>query len=102
MDAIGIPSKFGGYEPDLIVSGLGIEGLVVFTLNLFFLVNVFLAFVFLMYAGIQFITASGDVGKLAKARKAITGSAVGLVLSILSLALIWILKKFLGIDFPLL
>lgn len=40
-----------------------------------------LAVIFVIYAGIQYITSSGDPGKTATAKSGITNAAVGIILS---------------------
>lgn len=40
-----------------------------------------LAVIFVIYAGIQYITSSGDPGKTATAKAGITNAAVGIILS---------------------
>ena len=46
------------------------------------------AVIMVIYAGILYITAAGDAGKLAKAKTAIVWAVVGLVVVILSYAIV--------------
>lgn len=47
-----------------------------------------IAVIMIIYAGILYITAAGDAGKLAKAKTAIIWAVVGLVVVILSYAIV--------------
>ena len=97
--ATGIPNQFDG-EPELFVAGSSVGELVLFALNLLFLVNTALAFLFLLYAGIQYITAGGDAGKVESAQGAIRGALIGLVLSALAFSLIQVIGGIGGVDVP--
>jgi hypothetical protein len=47
-----------------------------------------LAIIMFIYAGIMFLTSSGDPGKLTKARDAVIWGAVGIVVALLSYGII--------------
>lgn len=52
------------------------------------------AFVFMLIGGINFMTATGDPGKIKKAKDTILYSAIGLVVCIISAAVVnWIIAK---------
>ncbi len=99
MNGPGIP-YFPG-EPGNIVDFGDPRGLVLLALNLFLLLNIALTFIMLVWAGYQFIGSGGDTKKLLEARSAITGVVVGLVLTILSFAIISLIKGSFGFSFPL-
>ena len=53
--------------------------------------------VMLVYSGYMYMTAGGDEEKVRNAQKTITGSLIGLVISLLSLVLVnFVLETFLG------
>lgn len=53
--------------------------------------------VMLVYSGYMYMTAGGDEEKVRTAQKTITGSLIGLVISLLSLVLVnFVLETFLG------
>ena len=100
MNGPGIPTSFEG-EPTGIMNFGDPGGLVLLALNLFLLFNVALTFIMLVWAGYQFIGSGGDTKKLTEARSAITGVIAGLVLTILSFAIISLIKGSFGFTFPL-
>lgn len=76
--------------PAVLTGGLDITGKNAIQLgfNLLFAVAAVIVTVMLIFAGIQWITSSGDPMKVASAKKRITYSIIGLVVVVLAFALV--------------
>ena len=90
----------GGYQP-----GSGIEGSTGAVEKLLSNVLVVLTIVggiaftlYFLLGGLNWITAGGDKGKIDKAKAMMTGGATGLIVIVVSYAIIWIVGKALGLD----
>lgn len=68
-------------------------------LGLLFLTAVLLALFFSIFAGIQWITASGDKQKIASARLRLTYAVVGLIVVFASFTILSIVGKLFNISF---
>jgi hypothetical protein len=79
-----------GVAPERII-GRGIQFVISF-LGILFLG-------FMIYAGILWMTASGDEKKVEKAREMIVESIIGLVIVSLAYALVYFITNFLGMNF---
>lgn len=67
-------------------------------LGFLMVVGIILSTAFLVYGGILWITSSGDKQKLDKARKTLLYSIIGLIVMSLSLLIINVLGKILGLN----
>lgn len=80
----GSANTFGGFVTSIMEGVLAIGAI--------------LLLLYLVWAGIEWITAAGDSGKVQKARDKITQSVVGLIVLASAWALFMLLQNFLGIQ----
>lgn len=96
--ALEVPG-YGRIEaPDNVPQGLNLGAILTVFLGLFMVVGVVLSISFLSYGGILWITSGGDKQKLEKSRKTIIFSIIGLILMALSLLIVTVVGKLLGVD----
>lgn len=57
-----------------------------------------LVFMYLIWAGIDWISAGGDSGKVQKARERITGAIIGIIVLASSVGIFMLVQQFLGIK----
>lgn len=96
-----LPQNLGEAEVTTIFTGMSVGGLILFALNVLFLLNSLLAFLYLLFAGLQYTTAAGDMDKVRSAQNSIRGAVIGLVVSILAFTIVQFIGDFLNIDIPL-
>jgi hypothetical protein len=65
-------------------------------LNIMWPVFTGLAVIMFIYAGILFITANGDPGKIDTAKKAVVWGVVGIIVGILGYSVVGIIKQAIG------
>ncbi len=85
------------------VGGQGGSALGLLISNLIFLLFVgafLMALFFLLLGGLQWITSGGDKNGLESARNKITNALIGLIIVGAVWAILMLIGKFLGIDFP--
>ena len=63
--------------------------------DLLFTFALFLAFIFIVYAGIMYVTASGNPEQAEKAKKAIGYAIVGIFVAVAALGLVSVVKNYL-------
>lgn len=66
--------------------------------NIFFTFLMILAVIMLLYAGLKYLTAKGEPTELEKARKIIIWAIVGIGVALLSQAVTFIVKSFVGVP----
>lgn len=89
--------------PPIIGSNQGGNGFGILISNLvglLFIVAALAAFFFLIMGGLQWITSGGDKNGLESARNKITHAIVGLLIVAAAWAIMFLIGKFIGIDFP--
>ena len=81
---------------DIVLPGsnfTSLEGLIVGVINWMLILAGILAVVALIYSGIMYITAGGNADQAAKAQKNITWAVIGIVIILLSLAIVnWVIN----------
>src|SRR3989339_374747 len=77
---------------------LTVAGAVNNIIKIVFGVGIVVCIVFLIYYGIKYITAGDDVKAIEGARKGITGAIIGLIVILLTFAIIKLVATFLGVN----
>lgn len=75
---------------------VGIIQILYRTANLIFTILLFLALIFLVYAGILYVTASGDPEKTEKAKRTIIYALVGIVVAVTAYGAVSLFKAYLA------
>lgn len=85
--------------PDgLVKADVGINDIIRFVLTLLVVVGVLASLIFLIYGGIKWITSGGDKGAVETARGQIVAAIVGLIVIIMSFAILSFVLQLLGIS----
>jgi hypothetical protein len=63
--------------------------------DLLFTFSLFLAFIFILYAGILYITSSGNPEQAEKAKKAVAYAVIGIFVAVAALGLVSVIKNYL-------
>lgn len=87
-----------GLVPDTLTPINNIIGVIRNAIRFVLLVAFVLAFVFLIIGGIRWITAGGDEKAVGSARGMITAALIGLVVVLVSYALIVLVETFFGVT----
>lgn len=77
---------------------LTVGGVVNLIVKVVFGVGIVICIVFLVFYGIKYITAGDDVKAIEGARKGITGAIIGLIIIVLTFAIIKMVALFLGVS----
>lgn len=88
---VNLPS--GGWET--------FQGIISATIQILLVVAVILAFIFFLLGGITWITSGGNKEGLEKAKKKITYSILGLIIALLSFAILRFIGTIFGVDLGL-
>lgn len=90
----------GGYQPgsDLASSTGAVEKLISNVLVVLTIVSGIAFTLYFLLGGLNWITAGGDKGKIDKAKGMMTSGAIGLIVIVVSYAIVWIVGKALGLD----
>lgn len=90
----------GGYQPgsDLASSTSAVEKILSNVLVVLTIVAGISFVLYFLLGGLNWITAGGDKGKIDKAKSMMTGGAIGMIVIVVSYAIVWIVGKALGID----
>jgi len=90
----------GGYQPgtDLASSTGAVERLISNTLIVLTAVSGIAFILYFVLGGLSWITAGGDKGKVDKAKSMMTNGAIGLIIIVVSYAIVWIVGTALGVD----
>lgn len=75
---------------------LTVAGVVNLIVKVVFGVGILICIIFLVFYGIKYITAGDDVKAIEGARKGITGAIIGLIVILLTFAIIKLVAVFLG------
>jgi len=75
-----------------------LRGLFTFITNVTIIIGVSLVVVFLILAGIQYITARGDVKQADAARQALTNAIIGFIVVIAAITIRTVVLKLVGLD----
>ena len=70
-----------------------------FLLNMFIFAGIMAAIVFMVYAGFRWVSSGGDKQKIESARKVIIFCVAGIVLMVLSLAIVNFIGTILGVHY---
>ena len=84
------PPALGGF-------GGSLTSLVLLVLDIVWIAFVAVAIIFFVIAGISFLTAQGDPGKVATARNAVIFGAIGIVVGVIAFSVVTILRGTLGV-----
>ena len=79
-------------------ASLSVGGIVNLVVKVVFGVGILICIVFLVFYGIKYITAGDDVKAIEGARKGITGAIIGLIVIILTFAIVKMIATFLGVK----
>lgn len=77
---------------------LTVSGVVNLIVKVVFGVGILVVVIFLVFYGIKYITAGDDVKAIEGARKGITGAVIGLIVIVLTFAIIKLVAIFLGVS----
>lgn len=90
----------GGYQPggDLASSASAVEKLISNVLVVLTIVSGLAFTLYFLLGGLNWITAGGDKGKIDKAKAMMTGGATGIIVIVVSYAIVWIVGKAIGLD----
>ncbi|KKP69549.1 MAG: hypothetical protein UR67_C0005G0038 [candidate division CPR3 bacterium GW2011_GWF2_35_18] len=77
---------------------LTVGGVVNLIVKIVFGVGILICVIFLVFYGIKYITAGDDVKAIEGARKGITGAIIGLIVILLTFAIIKLVATFLGVN----
>ena len=90
----------GGYQPgnDLSGSTSAVEKLISNTLVVLTVVAGISFVLYFLLGGLTWITAGGDKGKVDTAKSMMTNGAIGLIIIVVSYAIVWIVGSALGLD----
>lgn len=90
----------GGSNPDYTTGGTVVGSLVGAVVGGFIIFSFIFALFFLLVGGISWITSGGDKAQLESARNKITHAMIGLIIVACVWAIMMLVGKFIGIDFP--
>jgi len=79
-------------------SGISLANTISVFVTIFLTFVSVLAIIFLILGGIHYITSSGDPKQIKSAKDQLTYAVVGLVVAIMSFAVVNVLSKFFGVD----
>ncbi|HKZ34531.1 MAG TPA: pilin [Patescibacteria group bacterium] len=79
-------------------SGISLANTVSVLVTLFLTIVSILAFIYLVLGGIRYITAGGDPKQIKAAKDQLTYAVIGLVVAIMSFAVINVFSEFFGVD----
>ena len=90
----------GGYQPggDLQSSTGAVEKLISNVLVVLTIVSSIAFVLYFLLGGLNWITAGGDKGKIDKAKGMMTNGAIGIIIIVVSYAIVWIVGAALGVD----
>lgn len=90
----------GGYQPGTDIGGStsALEKLISNALVVLTAVAGIAFVLYFLLGGLNWITAGGDKGKIDKAKGMMTGGAIGLIVIVLSYAIVWIVSAALGLN----
>lgn len=80
------------------VTGITVQGVLVFAINGILIAAGIIAFFFLLIGGVQWILAGGDKEGTEKARKKITNALIGLAIVFSAYALAFLVEAIFGVD----
>lgn len=95
-----IAPQTGGYNTtgDISAQGSTLELIMTNVVTVLTIVGGIMFVLYFILGALQWVSASGDKGKIEKAKGMLTNSAIGLIVIVLSYSIIWIVGKVLGLE----